>query len=768
MLNVEKEALESIKMLVAKNCNINFVDNTGLTAIRLAALNGLRTLVEYLLCENGNSDEVIRGETTSEQIGDGNRNSLNGDSHIGHEGTCNDPRKNLVDALMNSGLPLNLKEQIFKDWLVNNDLELLKSTLKEPYKGLTLLEIAVFNYLPEMTQVLLEKGADPNQALILALDAGETFFDLLTKSSTQLDMSPKNSFDASLSQTFLHRAVMSERSSVKVVKYLLEESATNKSISQLINARDYLGMTALHHAANRNLNDVVEVLLQFNAKLFVKDNFNQPAFLDLEPEAVEEHLNKQIEQTTSQSFKESSIKFDFDVFLNHRCQRNQQAREKNACTIEMEPLGNCEKEPEENSETISDEDYCEMEPFMMLAESSTHERLLLHPLIRAFLQLKWKRVIWIYWLNFILCFIHGLISSLYVFSIFVKNSGSNETSNSTDKTNSQLNDQDDHFWYKLIVEYHSTIKNVNFVITFLLFTRELWQLRSFRITYFLKPVNWLDIIVIAGTFTILSTDPNEIDFKTIASTLFLFIAIEIMSLMSRHPQLATYIHMFFQVSKNFFKLLLWYFCLIIAFSFAFYIIFPYCEKGDDCKVFFNTIPSSIFKTIVMVTGEFETGNLGFEHVSGTGHLIYIAFLFFISMIMVNLLNGLAVSDTQEIKSNAELIFCKSQVKFFADIESSLLLKLPFLKHWLSKIFLVKRFLSTSNHTNTIIIYIRKDLPVDSGERSPFEIKKWKKCYSKIVSHALKIVNKNEENSKLDKLLSRMKILEVMIERKNNI
>jgi hypothetical protein len=54
---------------------------------------------------------------------------------------------------------------------------------------------------------------------------------------------------------------------------------------------------------------------------------------------------------------------------------------------------------------------------------------------------------------------------------------------------------------------------------------------------------------------------------------------------------------------------------------------------------------AIIKTIIMLTGEFEASSIDF-HQNALSYLIFVLFLFFMSIVVLNLLNGLAVSDTQ--------------------------------------------------------------------------------------------------------------------------
>nr|CAD7423049.1 unnamed protein product [Timema monikensis] len=133
---------------------------------------------------------------------------------------------------------------------------------------------------------------------------------------------------------------------------------------------------------------------------------------------------------------------------------------------------------------------------------------------------------------------------------------------------------------------------------------------------------------------------------------------ELVLLIGRHPLLSTNIEMLKRVSWNFLKFLAWYSILIVAFALSFYTLFrdcngPVCQNSEDN--FFMDPGMSVFKTVVMLTGEFDASSIPFVSFPGTSHVVFMLFVFLIAIVLFNLLNGLAVSDTQAIKNDAELL-----------------------------------------------------------------------------------------------------------------
>lgn len=75
----------------------------------------------------------------------------------------------------------------------------------------------------------------------------------------------------------------------------------------------------------------------------------------------------------------------------------------------------------------------------------------------------------------------------------------------------------------------------------------------------------------------------------------------------------------------------------------------------------------------MSTGEFDAASINFD-LNPWSYVVFIAFLFIISTVLLNLLNGLAVSDTQVIKSEAELTNYIRRCEVLARYEKALLSK----------------------------------------------------------------------------------------------
>ena len=71
----------------------------------------------------------------------------------------------------------------------------------------------------------------------------------------------------------------------------------------------------------------------------------------------------------------------------------------------------------------------------------------------------------------------------------------------------------------------------------------------------------------------------------------------------------------------------------------------------------------------MFTGELEASDLSFHTLPYTSHVIFLLFVVLVAVILLNLLNGLAVSDTGEIRKDAETLSLAARANLIDRIES---------------------------------------------------------------------------------------------------
>ena len=205
---------------------------------------------------------------------------------------------------------------------------------------------------------------------------------------------------------------------------------------------------------------------------------------------------------------------------------------------------------------------------------------------------------------------------------------------------------------------YSTSQPLRYIVMLLLgliFVGEGWQLLVYRKDYIKSKENWLELLLIVVTFTSCSGIMGSIEVNRHLFAIAILLGwFELVLILGRLPQLSVQTEMLKTVCWTFLKFLAGYMALILAFAFSFYIIFKENAQGDDVVLFNNPL-ISILKTTVMFTGEFDASNLPFDTLSGTSHVIPLLFVFFVALVLLNLLNGLAVGDTGKVREDAETL-----------------------------------------------------------------------------------------------------------------
>lgn len=137
-------------------------------------------------------------------------------------------------------------------------------------------------------------------------------------------------------------------------------------------------------------------------------------------------------------------------------------------------------------------------------------------------------------------------------------------------------------------------------------------------------------------------------------------------LVGRFPIFGLYVQMFTTVAVNFSKFLMAYCCLLLAFGLSFCVLFPN-------YISFKRILRGLLKTIVMMAGELEFEDMFYgENIKilypGTAHGMFLAFVLLVTVILTNLLVGLAVSDIQGLQQSAGLDRLSRQAELISRLE----------------------------------------------------------------------------------------------------
>ncbi|XP_023324174.1 transient receptor potential cation channel protein painless [Eurytemora carolleeae] len=225
------------------------------------------------------------------------------------------------------------------------------------------------------------------------------------------------------------------------------------------------------------------------------------------------------------------------------------------------------------------------------------------------------------------------------------------------------------------------------VLLCILVLRELLQLLVSMKRYLCSLENWIEVAMIVLVVYILCNNTED-DFavnRHLAAIALVFSWTELITMIGRHPKLHhlnIYVTMFYKVLNSFLLFLMWFSMFIVAFGLGFYIMLHTDTVTDisgledeDKNPLFNKTWLSLVKTSAMFVGELEFSDLPIDSSGYLGMLAYcyfLSFVFLIVVVLMNLLNGLAVSDTGDIKAKAEIYSYISRVETISYMESTLL------------------------------------------------------------------------------------------------
>ncbi|XP_018573375.1 transient receptor potential cation channel protein painless [Anoplophora glabripennis] len=643
-----EQFVECAKILVREGIDVNQGDGDDVSPILWAAKKGFKEIIKVILESSDIPVDI--------------------DSHKSRKDTARDiiQRKNLYDGILpdkNDNQNDSDANILFKYLHSKNENAFLNfkggdifDLVNADNTSSTLLQVSCEKRLKRAAEHLINKGADPNSTtsknrktpIEITTDNGcYEIFDIL------LDH-PKTRVPKSVLVTLLKNIDNEELPGIshsKCYDILLEKLHKHRDLID-INETDESKNSPLHYAVRYSDPEKVENLLQLGASLGSKNKYGVMPIQDIEPEVLEKHLDSCIQfDLKGKKFEKEdfSITFNYNTIIP--------PSEKIEYNVAFE-----NSDPETNlNHIVTRELVTETEVISYMSKAPEFRYLLKHPVVVSFLFVKWHCIRWLFYTN--LAFYIAFVLSLVVY-IFVWYANFSNTENSS---------------------FENFVANLSYGIFFLtyiiLIFRELFQMTVSPNKYFRNFENYVEIILIFFTGCILFvSNPVDDTRRILSSVSILLAAFELVLMVGQHPKLSTNVVMLETVSLNFFKFLMWYSLLIIAFALSFYILFSEAEvdnknntENDDGEEDFFTDPGkSMFKTIVMLTGEFDAGSLNFHHFPITSKIMFALFIFMIAIILLNLLNGLAVSDTQQIKNNAELVGHIARAQHIRYVESMLL------------------------------------------------------------------------------------------------
>uniref|UniRef100_A0A1I8J8D5 ANK_REP_REGION domain-containing protein n=1 Tax=Macrostomum lignano TaxID=282301 RepID=A0A1I8J8D5_9PLAT len=238
------------------------------------------------------------------------------------------------------------------------------------------------------------------------------------------------------------------------------------------------------------------------------------------------------------------------------------------------------------------------------------------------------------------------------------------------------------------------------------------------------------------------------------------------------PRFGIYVVMFTEVLQTFFKFFVVLLLFIIAFGLTFYLILAN-------QVPYDSVAKSLLKTTVMMMGEFEydaifntqyDSNVANAQIfyDPAAYIVFIASLIIMSIVLMNLLVGLAVDDIKSVQNQASLKKLAMQIELVLEVEE-------FLPFRLIRRFFIKSEAYFPNPDRNDRCYRLKEffssrwITRDKLQRAlrP-ELDEWEKIYKKLDQNSLRLITMKGKMKDMRSQISRMDGLLTAIARKMEI
>lgn len=310
---------------------------------------------------------------------------------------------------------------------------------------------------------------------------------------------------------------------------------------------------------------------------------------------------------------------------------------------------------------------------LMIMVSSKREDLLAHPLVTSLLRHKWNsfgRVF--YYINFFVYAIFLTFLTGYILSTTAPFAYSKDNNNVTCASVAASTNP--------VYEQHVFPRIGKYIIIALAawnLLRELLQIYQAKLQYlgWENMIEWLTyvfaLLLVIDFEECQRTTGYRFDWQWSLGAIAIFLAwIDLVLFLQKFPRFGIYVVMFKDILNTFIQFFVVFFLFIVAFALGFYTVL-------QNQVPFATFGQSLVKTSVMMIGEFEFDSI-FNTARSTDsemvyqetvtYLMFVVFMIIMSIIIMNLLVGLAVDDIKAVQEQAALKRMAMQVDLALDVE----------------------------------------------------------------------------------------------------
>lgn len=493
----------------------------------------------------------------------------------------------------------------------------------------TLLIAAISKDLIYATQKLIDLGADVNYRITTADESESALKSAVARGywkclamllkSPDIDINAVPSLPIVVRQLTMGHKLTKDASNTdfeKCFEMLMKQHDID------LNQYDSTNCTALHYSVKCRNSPATLQLLRKGAYLGMQNKLGHLAITDIDAKVLKKHLDSCI---TTNGLRPSDE--DFEIEINYKNFISHRKDQKDDCVVN------------------------EMATIAFIAKSEDLKEVIMHPVIVSYASLRWRRLSVFFYINFMLCATWANSTIAYILIYY--------------------NDRySDAFSYLFIA--------VIFLLTSYIIGREIAQFLFSPRVYVQSIDNYVECTLVVLVLLILFDMYSDELRRTFAATTILLIAIEFFLICGSLPlwSFSSYYVMLTRVALSFLRSLSLYSIILISFSLAFYTLLHAPPKldvpnqenqlhsesnngddDDDDDPDFNNFPNihlAIVKTFVMAAGEFDAADIKFG-VNSFSTVVFIIFVLLVSIVLLNLLTGLAVSDTAILKQEAEQI-----------------------------------------------------------------------------------------------------------------
>ncbi len=421
---------------------------------------------------------------------------------------------------------------------------------------------------------------------------------------------------------------------------------------------------------NRALTETVDLLIHLGANVTIKSKQGITALnviLRKTPSSIASIHQKFDESITSETGQEIEMRLDFRNIIQH-----------------------CHPRETQYLKTFIDEG---------------RRDILRHPLCQAFLHVKWEKVRKFYLLRVVFFMVRVVVLTLFVLALF---GGCDE-----ERDDREICRDGSGFGY--FVRNNLDPGRLQWILLVITLVECYIQLHGMLGSNYSGDsqnfLEWFNISLIFGLLYFFKRQSPTSHY--IGASVVLLSWYNLMSICGQLPAFGSHIEMFNTIQKQFFKLFSAFLFILIGFTLCFCIIFPRSKDFANPLIGFISI-------LVMMIGEplvNISDNLpGNQLLDYPLHFMFILFLFLITIVLMNLLVGIAVNDIKALKKTAQLSKLVRQIRLIYHIESVLIIEwFPYSARILSTGFqkMLRKFTLISPQNYRVVLCVRPLNPAEN-------------------------------------------------------